>query len=130
MATDFSHNLDMNTRFDTGRKFGKMTSKPSFFNSGKIRASFQASGKTPVLSDKLMMHVIMGIRAFWHFFNSFVGIESRLHVFDADFLIRSLTVSSVTGENSVRGLTTSLTGSGSPGVSGQIHNVLDFSREE
>ena len=60
-ATDFSTSLEINFKFEIGRKFVNcLKSAVGFFNVGEREAIFRASGIKPVVNDKLTILVIVG----------------------------------------------------------------------
>ncbi len=58
-------------------------SRPCFFNSGVMRASFISWGNTPEERDKLIMFAIEGANVGRHFFRTNVGNGSRDEDLDA-----------------------------------------------
>ena len=56
-----SNNLERNDKFDTGLKFFiSPTSKPLFFNSGRMTACLNSEGKRPETNDVLNSRATKG----------------------------------------------------------------------
>ena len=65
-----------------------------------MTADLRSSGNFPFINDKFTILVIMGRSSLTHFFSNHVGMGSREHVEDGDFIIMSRTVSSDINEKS------------------------------
>ena len=65
-----------------------------------MRADLRAVGNFPLSNDKFMVLVTTGRSSDTQFLSSHVGIGSRLHEEDGDFMMTSLTDSSDIDENS------------------------------
>jgi len=89
--TTLSNNLERNAKFDTGLKFFiSPTSKPLFFNSGRITACLNSEGKQPETSDALNSRATKGDSRLRMSFISHVGTGSSytsntLHVPHDDY---------------------------------------------
>lgn len=81
-----------------GRKFLNTESKPNFFSSGIITASFQLRGNIPESNEMLIVFIITGIRGSVQDFRG-VGIGSSQQDVDLEFVISMRTSSSVSGVN-------------------------------
>ena len=88
METTFSVILEMKLRLETGLYFFRLfTGRFDFYSRGVTRASLNDSGNVPDSRDKLIIVVMGLIKIFNKALKMFVGIGSRSHDFDADFIM-------------------------------------------
>ena len=75
-----STSFDRKDRFETGRKFFKISqSSMAFFRSGRMKALFNSGEKSANLSEVLTMSVSTGVSSSRQSLRMDVGIESRAH---------------------------------------------------